>query len=218
MLSQLTTIQKFAVSVLPVLFAITVHEVAHGYVANLLGDRTAKMMGRLTLNPIKHIDIVGTVIVPLVLLFLGGFIFGWAKPVPISARNLRKPARDLALIAVAGPASNLMMMLLWAFIAKAGQILVQQGFDWALAIFYMGQVGIGINVMLAVLNLLPLPPLDGGHILLWLLPNTWAAKIHRIEPFGFFILLLLMAVGALGYILGPPVFFLINIVAKIVGL
>lgn len=207
-MNQLTAIQQFAVWVLPVLFAITVHEVAHGFVADLLGDKTARIMGRLTLNPIKHIDLVGTILVPAILFIFGGFIFGWAKPVPISARNFKKPRRDMMFVAAAGPLSNLIMMVLWALIAKLGIFLTQYGFNWALAIAYMGGAGIMINSALAILNLIPIPPLDGGHILMGLLPAKWAAKVSRIEPYGFFILLFLLATGLLKYLIAPMTFLL----------
>lgn len=204
-MNQLSGLQVFAVWVLPVLFAITVHEVAHGWVASKLGDKTALMLGRLTLNPIKHIDLVGTIIVPAVLLFLGGFIFGWAKPVPVTWQNLNHPKRDMALVAIAGPISNLIMALLWAGVAKLGTILFMDGFSWALAIRYMGSAGILINLMLMYLNVIPIPPLDGSRVVSSLLPNRMAAKYDRIEPFGFFILLALLALGALGFILIPLV-------------
>src|SRR3990172_10598836 len=155
---QFSTVQMVSVWVLPVLFAITVHEVAHGYVAYLLGDKTARILGRLTLNPIKHIDIVGTIIVPLVLLFLNtGMIIGWAKPVPINSRNLNKPRRDMALIALAGPTANLIMTIIWASIAKVATILLALNFPGALAIYMMSVSGISINiniVMRPVVNFL----------------------------------------------------------------
>lgn len=205
-MNQLSPVQVFAVWVLPVLFAITVHEVAHGWIASKLGDKTAKMMGRLTLNPLKHIDLVGTILVPAVLLFLGGFIFGWAKPVPVNWQNLNHPKRDMAFVAIAGPLSNLVMALIWAGIAKLGAVLMVHGFSWALAIRYMGSAGILINLMLMFLNIIPIPPLDGSRVVSSLLPNRLAIKYDRIEPFGFFILLILLALGALSFVLVPPVF------------
>jgi len=212
-MEHLNTIQLIAVWALPVLFAVTVHEVAHGWVAYRLGDKTAFILGRLSLNPIKHIDLVGTIIVPLVLLLLGGFIFGWAKPVPISARNLRNPKRDMMLVAAAGPLSNILMAVTWAFIAKFGLWLAHFGFAWAFAIAYMGSAGIMINSILAVLNLLPIPPLDGSHILMGFLPVKWCMKIQRIEPYGFFVLLLLLATGVLGYIVGPLILLLEKLIS-----
>lgn len=217
-MNQLTYIQLFAVWVLPILFAITAHEVAHGLVAYFLGDKTAYALGRLTFNPIKHIDLIGTIIVPALLLMFGGFIFGWAKPVPISTRNFKKPRRDMMLVAVAGPLANIIMMFLWAIIAKLGAILMQNGFTWALALSYMGAAGIMINSVLAVFNLLPLPPLDGGHILEGILSAKWAFKMQRIEPYGFFIVLFLLATGTLSYILSPTVMFFQKLVSGIFGL
>jgi len=203
-MQELNTVQQIAIWTLPVLFAITVHEAAHGWAAKQLGDKTAMMMGRLTLNPLKHIDPVGTVVVPLILLMLGGFIFGWAKPVPVTWSNLRQPKRDMALVAVAGPASNLVMAVIWALIIKLG-LLFGNVLPWAaLPMILMGQAGIAINLVLMLLNLLPIPPLDGGRVLAGLLPGPLSWKLSRIEPYGFFIILFLLASGMLSFILGPP--------------
>lgn len=203
-MNQLTTIQNLAVWILPVLFAITVHEVAHGWVASKLGDKTAQALGRLTLNPLKHIDLIGTVIIPAILLFVGGFIFGWAKPVPINWRNLRNPKRDMAFVAIAGPFANLCMVFFWALIAKLGTYLLSF-YTWAMAVQYMGQAGIAINLMLMFLNIIPIPPLDGSRVVASLLPNRLSASYERIEPYGFWILLALLFFGLLGRILLPPV-------------
>src|SRR5436190_3804476 len=155
---ELTLIQKIVVWVLPLLFAITLHEVAHGYVASLFGDQTAKLSGRLTLNPIKHIDLIGTIIVPLLLWVTTSFIFGWAKPVPVDARNLRNPRRDMAIVALAGPLANLLMALIWAALGKVGLLLVAQKQTWlGVPLFFMGAQGIFINVLFAILNCIPLP-------------------------------------------------------------
>jgi len=214
-MEQLSTIQLFAIWALPVLFAITVHEVAHGWVASLLGDKTAFILGRLTLNPIKHIDPLGTILIPGILLLLHGPVFGWAKPVPINSFNLHHPKRDMALVAAAGPGANFIMAILWGGIAKLGITLLQYNFPGALAIGYMGEAGIAINIVLIALNLLPLPPLDGGHILMGLLPKKISLKIGMIAPFGFFILLALLAFGLLGIVINPGARFLHGIILAI---
>lgn len=204
-MTELSTAQNFAVSVLPVLFAITVHEVAHGWVAKQLGDQTAFQLGRLTLNPIKHIDPVGTLLVPGILLLMGGFIFGWAKPVPVITRNLRNPKRDMILVAFAGPFSNLIMALMWAAVMKIGYGLAED-FSWVgVPLIYMAGMGVFINLLLFVLNLLPIPPLDGGRILAGLLPTKIAVKYESIERYGLFIMIGLLISGILAKIILPPV-------------
>lgn len=213
---EMTVVQKVAIWALPLIFAITVHEVAHGFVASLFGDQTAKLSGRLTLNPIKHIDIVGTIILPLLMLMTSNFIFGWAKPVPVDQRNLRNPRRDMAIVAAAGPVANLLMALIWAFIAKGGILLNNQGNDWlGVPLAYMGEAGIMINIVLGVLNLLPLPPLDGGNILKNILPPRMAYRLSFIEPYSFFILILLLVTGFLSTLIGPPVVFLLHLIESI---
>lgn len=222
-MEELTTVQTVAIWALPVLFAITVHEVAHGWVARRLGDPTAYMMGRLTLNPIKHIDPVGTVAVPLMLIVLGSmtgnpFVFGWAKPVPVTWENLRHPKRDMALVAAAGPGANLVMALLWALLMKLG-ILLGEGAAWvALPLLYMGFAGITINLVLMVLNLLPLLPLDGGRVVAGLLPGRLSWQYSRLEPYGLFILLGLLFLGWLGYLLQPPLALLQSLLFNLLGL
>ncbi len=215
---ELSLIQKIAVWSLPVLFAITVHEVAHGWVARRLGDPTAFMMGRLTLNPLKHIDPVGTVVVPLVLLVLGGFIFGWAKPVPVTWQNLRNPRRDMALVALAGPGANLIMAIGWGVVAKIGYLIAVDIPFAGQPMIYMGGAGILINIILMVLNLLPLPPLDGGRVMTGILPGPLAYKFSRLEPYGFFILLGLLATGILGDILGPVVQAVLHLLYSVLSL
>jgi len=215
---ELSLIQKIAVWSLPVLFAITVHEVAHGWVARRLGDPTAFMMGRLTLNPLKHIDLVGTVVVPLVLLLLGGFIFGWAKPVPVTWKNLRKPRRDMALVALAGPAANLLMTIGWGIVAKIGYLIAADMPFAGQPMIYMGSAGILINIILMVLNLLPLPPLDGGRVMTGILPGPLAYKFSLLEPYGFFILLGLLATGILGDILSPVVQAVLHLLYSVLSL
>lgn len=196
-------VQRIAVWVLPILFAITLHEVAHGWMALRLGDHTAQMMGRLTLNPIHHVDPVGTLLIPGILLLFGGVIFGWAKPVPVSWDKLGKPKRDMAIVALAGPMANLVMAIFWALMLRLGITLMPTIPLIGVPLAYMGIAGIFINAVLMMLNLIPLPPLDGGRILVGLLPGSLAYKVSLIEPYGFFILLGLLFTGTLGYILWP---------------
>ncbi|MCX4189553.1 site-2 protease family protein [Methylophaga sp. OBS3] len=217
-MDEFSLVQKIIIWAIPVLFAITLHEVAHGWVALKFGDRTAQMLGRLTLNPIKHIDPIGTVVVPGILLFLGGFIFGWAKPVPVSFQNLRRPKTDMAWVALAGPMANLIMGIGWAIVAKIGLALVQSESSIGEPMMYMGLAGIWINAILMFLNLLPLPPLDGGRILVSILPNKLGWQVSRIEPYGFFILLGLLALGLLGTILSPMLNSTIQVLAYWLGL
>jgi Zn-dependent protease len=194
---EFTLLHKILISVIPILFAITVHEVAHGWVAMRLGDRTAQMMGRLTLNPIKHIDPIGTILVPGMLLTAFGIMFGWAKAVPVTFQNLRNPKSDMAWVALAGPLANLFMAIIWGAITKLGVILYKSDIALGEPMFYMGIVGVLSNAMLMILNLLPLPPLDGGRILVSLLPGPLSWKVSRLEPYGFYILLALIYFGGL---------------------
>lgn len=219
MSDSLTTIQMIAAYFLPLLFAVTVHEVAHGYIAYLLGDKTARILGRLTLNPLPHIDLFYTIIMPFALLLLSGgrFVFGAAKPVPINSRNLGNLKRDLALIAVAGPASNFIMAIIWAGIAKLA-IHFTPYFVGAPAILAMGVAGIAINIMLMVLNLLPIPQLDGGHIIASILPQNIAVQYERLTPYGLYILLLLLALGVLDVVMRPMVGYFVNLISGIFGL
>lgn len=211
--------QLIAVSILPILFAITIHEVAHGWVAMHLGDPTAQRLGRLTLNPLKHIDPVGTVLVPALLLILKtSFLFGWAKPVPVTWENLRNPKRDMVLVAVAGPIANLLMAFFWGVIAKIGTLLPAQAAWAAEPMQYMGVIGILINALLMVFNLLPLPPLDGGRVAVGLLPGPWAWRLSRVEPYGFFILLGLIFTGVLWSIINPFLQVVTGLVVFLVGL
>lgn len=195
--------QRVVLMIIPLIFAVVVHEVAHGWVALKSGDPTAKLLGRLTLNPIKHIDLFGTILVPALMAFVGGFIFGWAKPVPVNWRNLRNPRRDMALVAFAGPATNLLMAAIWAILLSFTSQMGNLASNAGLMFGYMCYFGIIINVILFVLNLLPIPPLDGSRIVTSLLPNRTAMIYNRLEPFGFFILLGLIFTGVLGTIMMP---------------
>lgn len=216
-------LQNIVIWALPVLFAITVHEVAHGWMASKLGDKTAFIMGRLTLNPLRHIDLVGTIVVPLLLLlfssFFGGapIIFGWAKPVPVSYANLNKPKRDMALVAAAGPLSNLLMAVIWALIAKLGILLSSTG-SLGLFVVLMGQAGIVINIVLMVLNLIPIPPLDGSRIVAGFLPRRLVQKYYRLEPYGFVILLVLLITRTLGSIIFPLVIGMVSLISWVFGI
>ncbi|WP_034639983.1 site-2 protease family protein [Chitinilyticum aquatile] len=192
-------IQTVCVWALPVIFAITIHEAAHAYAARYFGDNTAYAEGRLTLNPLKHIDPFGTIALPLILLALGGFLFGWAKPVPVRFGNLRNPKRDMRWVAAAGPLSNFVQAIFWAIFMRVA-FESGMGNDW---MYQVARAGIMINISLMVLNLLPLPPLDGGRILVSLLPWKQAEMVARVEPYGFYILIALLATGLLGVIMSP---------------
>lgn len=193
-------IQKITIYALPVLLAITLHEAAHAYAARRFGDNTAYMMGRMTLNPLKHIDPIGTVLLPLLSLMLGGFIFGWAKPVPVNFGALRKTREHGRLVAAAGPASNLVMMLMWVLLLK---LAIGMDTSYSEPLELMSKAGISINISLMLLNLLPILPLDGGRIVESFLPPGMAWKYSRLEPYGMWILLALIATRTLGYILEP---------------
>lgn len=199
----MNAIQTLAISALPVIFAITLHEAAHGYVARHFGDLTAWQAGRISINPLRHVDLVGTIIVPALILLVsaGGFLFGWAKPVPVDFSRLRHPKQDMLWVAAAGPGVNLLMALGWAFLLKLSLVLPDHAYTEAME--EMARVGININAVLMILNLLPLPPLDGGRIAVSLLPHHLAWKFARIEPYGLVILLALLFTGALEVVLRP---------------
>ncbi len=222
-LFRLPSWQPILVSIIPVLFAITAHEVSHGWIAKRLGDPTAQRLGRLTLNPLKHIDPIGTVLLPAMLIFLTGgrFVFGWAKPVPVTFENLRHPKRDMVFVAAAGPISNFMMAIFWGFIASVS-IAISSSFpsisDSMKFIKFMGAAGVFANALLMVFNLLPLPPLDGGRVAVGLLPGRWGWGLSRLEPYGFFILIGLMLTGVLGILIDPPFNAVIDLVGFLVGL
>lgn len=211
-----------ALYAVPVILAITLHEAAHGYVAKHFGDLTAYSQGRVSLNPIRHIDPFGTIVLPLLLLAISkfsggaGVLFGWAKPVPVNFANLRHPKRDMLWVAAAGPLSNLAMALFWAVMIKVGISAPGSYFGPALA--RMGAAGVFVNAILMVLNLFPLLPLDGGRILVSLLPHRLAYAVTRIEPYGLLILILLLFTGVLGYILWPAVGIVLAVTAAMLGM
>lgn len=215
-------VQGLAIYALPVIFAITLHEAAHGYVARHFGDFTAFNQGRISLNPVKHIDPVGTIVVPVMLFIISkmtmgaGFLFGWAKPVPVNFANLRHPKQNMLWVAVAGPGANLLMAFIWALLIKLAMIMPIS--DFTKPMILMGIAGIEINVILMVLNLLPLPPLDGGRMAVSLLPHRVAYHFSRIEPYGFMILLVLLISGILGVIVWPLIAFSKLMIVSLFGL
>lgn len=213
-MSEYNLVQLISIWIVPVLLAITVHETAHGWVASRLGDKTALMLGRLTLNPFKHIDLFGTILLPAMMIMLVGIALGYAKPVPVDWRNLNHPKRDMALVAAAGPFVNLLMATAWALLIRLGLSLGESG----VALVFMGVAGIFINVVLMVINMLPLPPLDGGRVLTGLLPGPWAYRFSRIEPYGFFILIGLLVTGILGLLLWPLLEFFLGVYASMSGM
>jgi Zn-dependent protease len=209
-------VQTISLAAIPVLFAITLHEAAHGYVARHFGDMTAYQQGRISLNPLRHIDPVGTILFPLLTLWLGGILFGWAKPVPVNFGALRRPKQDMLWVALAGPASNLAMALGWALLYKMAWLFPDSYF--AEPLLGMAEWGIKINVVLMVLNLLPLPPLDGGRVAVSLLPHRQAFQLARVEPYGMFILIFLVISGVLGLILLPLVNLKFKLISFLFGL
>ena len=211
-------IYGISVGAIPVLFAITLHEVAHGWAARSRGDRTAEMLGRLSLNPIKHIDPLGTIAVPLLMFTFSGFLFGWAKPVPVAMRNLHNPKRDMIWVAFAGPLANIAMGIGWALLLK---VVYMSGFytqpagAWLLK---MSEIGITINALLAAFNLLPLPPLDGGRVLRGLVSDSLGFYLDRIEPFGLIIIVLLLATNVLWFFVAPLLVLVQNLIRLVAGL
>lgn len=214
-------IRLIVAGAIPVLFAITLHEVAHGWVANQLGDSTAKMLGRLTVNPLKHIDPIGTVALPLGMLLMSmltvgqPFAFGWAKPIPVNTRNLSHPRRDMAIVAVAGPLANLLMALFWVLMIPVFLTVIPDA-NVADGFVTMAQIGLVFNLVLLVLNLLPLPPLDGGRVLAGLVPRNVADVLDKIEPYGFPILIVLLLMGVLDQIIGPIIGTLYRLLTTII--
>lgn len=210
----LSLIQKIVIYALPILFAITVHEAAHGYAAKYFGDMTAYKAGRISLNPIRHIDLFGTILLPALTIALGGILFGWAKPVPVDFSKLRNPKKDMLWVAAAGPASNFVMAIFWVFVIKFA-ISAPESIAYPLVL--MGKAGISINIVLMVLNLLPMPPLDGGRIAVSLLPAPYAIKFAQIERYGFIILIFLMFSGVLSKILDPLINAVYSFIISIFG-
>jgi len=203
---------KVSIWAIPLLFAIALHEVAHGWMARYFGDRTAEMLGRLSLNPLRHIDPIGTVVVPGLLLAFGGPMFGWAKPVPVATGALRNPRRAQVCVALAGPAANILMAMGWGGVfAAIAQVNGNETLDYWIA--YMARAGMVVNVVLAVFNLLPIPPLDGGRVLAGLLPPRLSVRLEKIEPVGLFIVLGLSVFGLFGWLFNPA----LRVVGRIIN-
>jgi Zn-dependent protease len=212
------TIRQIAVWALPVLFAVVLHEVAHGWVANRLGDSTAARLGRLTLNPISHVDPIGTILIPLFLVAVGApFIFGYAKPVPVNFHNLRNPKRDMIWVAAAGPVTNIVLAVASVYLFKALDGLEHFLPNMlATPLAMMAEGSVKMNIMLAAFNLLPVPPLDGGRVLVGIAPQPLSSWVARIEPFGFIIVLVLLMTHTLDFILGPFILFVLRLVQGLV--
>jgi Zn-dependent protease len=209
------TIRDIAIWAVPVLLGVIFHEVAHGWVANKLGDPTAARLGRLTLNPIPHIDLFGTILLPGILIVGGApFVFGYAKPVPVNFQNLRRPKQDMIWVALAGPMTNIVLALLSLYLFKFADNAAYAAMV-ATPLTLMAQSSVNINVMLAAFNLFPVPPLDGGRVLVGLLPNPYSAAVARVEPFGFLIIILLLMTHTLDVILGPIVRFILTILGAL---
>jgi Zn-dependent protease len=209
-------LKNISIYAIPALLAITLHEVAHGWTARYFGDRTAEMLGRLSLNPLRHIDPIGTVLVPGLLLAVGGPLFGWAKAVPVASSALRNPRRAMIVVALAGPAANLLMAALWCgVLAVIARINGNETLDYWIGL--MAQAGILTNVILAVFNLLPIPPLDGGRVLAGLLPPRAAARLEKIEPFGLFLVLGLSVLGLFGWLFNPALRVVGQVILALMG-
>jgi Zn-dependent protease len=196
-------VRLLAVAAIPVVFGITLHEVGHGWMARRFGDRTAELLGRLTLNPLKHIDPLGTVMVPLLMAWLGGFLFGWAKPVPVNPRAMRNPRRAMVAVAAAGPGANLLMALGWGLSLHLAGVLGEVSPQGAEFLVHMASFGVFFNVLIGLFNLLPIPPLDGARVLRGVLPARLGQHLDAIEPYGLIIVVALLALGVLDQILGP---------------
>ena len=204
-MEELTLVQRIAIWALPLIFAVTVHEAAHGWVADKLGDPTARKLGRITLNPLPHIDPIGTLLVPTLMLITTGFLIGWAKPVPVMVARLGSPKRDMAIVAAAGPGVNLLMAFIWSLVLLIAHNLVHSMQMVAIPLLLMSAAGVFVNLVLMAINLLPVPPLDGGRVLNGFLPATLSRLYLKLEPYGLFILIALLITGVVGAILGPIV-------------
>ena len=213
---ELNIVGQIAVYALPVVFAITLHEAAHGYVAKHFGDTTAYMLGRVSLNPLRHIDPIGTILIPILTLLMGGILFGWAKPVPVNFSHLRNPKKDMLWVALAGPASNLAMALGWGLMMKIAIMMPDSALSLPMGL--MGRAGVTINVVLMVLNLLPLLPLDGGRIAVSLLPHRLAYRYAMLEPYGMIVLVILLFSGILGAIMGPLINAMMALISLLFGI
>ena len=207
---------KISIWTIPVLFAITLHEVAHGWMARCFGDRTAEMLGRLSLNPLRHIDPIGTVLVPGILLAIGGPLVGWAKPVPVATKVLRNPRWSVTLVALAGPLANFAMAIVWCLVFAAAVHV--RGDETVVGwIVRMADAGIVVNVILGLFNMLPVPPLDGGRVLTGLLPSAWGARIEKFEPFLLVLVLGLSALGLLGWLFNPALRAMGRVINALIG-
>ena len=206
-MEKLNVVQQVSIWLLPILFAVTMHEAAHGWVAFKLGDDTAFRAGRISANPFKHIDLIGTIVVPIVLLVTTSFIFGWAKPVPVDGNRLRHPKRDLALVAAAVPLSNFLMAFIWMGFEKLGILLLQKKIEMGIPLVLMSEAGVMINLFLMVLNLIPIPPLDGSRVVSSFLPKPFDDYYDKISAYGFIIILVLLMTNIIPKIMLPPVIF-----------
>lgn len=216
-MGELSNIQLIVVSIIPVLFAITLHEVAHGWMALFFGDPTAKMLGRLSLNPLRHVDPFGTVLLPIIFILTLGFAIGYAKPVPITEENLRNPKRDMAWVALAGPASNLLMAIFWMVIGSLGITFLDSGWEGARFLVYSGAIGAFVNILLMVLNLLPIPPLDGSRVVSRFLPAPMAWRYNQLEPYGLLIVLVLILTDVWALVFMPLVGAIFSLMASVIG-
>lgn len=209
-----TIIQQIAIYILPIIFAVTIHEASHAFMSHKYGDDTAKRLGRLSMNPIRHIDLIGTIVFPLLGVLMGGFIFGWAKPVPINYARLQNPRRNLFWIAFAGPLSNFIMALIWALCFKLSGMLNPY---FGTPLNLMSQAGIAVNISLMILNLIPILPLDGGRMLFSILPEKQAIMYSKVERYGMWILIVLLLIGGLDYVIKPLYLTIVNAILLLIG-